>query len=79
MGAFNQWLAHFNALIFTIALGGEMMLADALYRDTFSAFFMDTKFEKMPLSELLDVDSLVEYWASRGTILHKVLNSSRVY
>lgn len=56
-----------------------MMLADALYRDTFSAFFMDTKFEAMPLSELLDVDSLVEYWASRGTILHKVLNSSRVY
>lgn len=77
-GLINQQYSHIAAFSFAAVLGAELVLAPAVKRDSFAHYFSTFKEQNevswtaAPLESLLDVDAVVEYWANRSLIVHKV-------
>lgn len=75
-GLINQHYSHVAALSLASALGAEVVLPPAVCRDSFAHYFSvfkeknEVRWSPVPLSSLLDVPALTEYWAARGLHIH---------
>jgi len=76
-GLINQHYAHISALMIAQALGAEVVLPLACYRESFGQHFSlhteenEMKWYSAPLETLVDVDRLVDVWRDWGLIIHK--------
>lgn len=77
-GLINQQYSHIAAFTLAAALGSELVLPPAVQRDSFANYYHADKkknevtWTPAPLSTLLDVDSIVAIWKSKGVTVHKV-------
>ena len=77
-GLINQHYSHIAALSLSAVLGAELVLPPAAKRDSFAHYFSvfkeqnEVSWTAAPLESLLDVDRLIDYWSTRGLVIHKV-------
>ena len=77
-GLINQQYSHISAFVLAAALGAELILPTAAKRDSFAHYFSTFKEKNEvnwtadPLSNLLDVDHIVNFWQERGLRIHQV-------
>jgi hypothetical protein len=81
-GLINQHYSHIAAFTLAAALNAELVLPPAVQRDSFAKYFSMRKDENevnwspVPLSTLLDVARIIQYWRARGILIHEVCSSS---
>ena len=77
-GLINQQYSHIAAFALGSAIGADLVLPPALMRDSFGSYFSMRKEKNQvawtpaPIESLLDVDSIINAWQSRGVTVHKV-------
>lgn len=72
LGLINQIYSHTGAFLIALAIDAEVMLASARKRGSFGVYFTSTPWTDTPITRILDVTYITQYWARRGLIVHMV-------
>lgn len=77
-GLINQHYSHIAAFTLSSAIGAELVLPPGLQRDSFASYFSmykeqnEVTWTATSVSQLLDVDRIIEEWRAHGMEVHKV-------
>lgn len=81
-GLINQHYSHISAFALATAVGAELVLPPAVQRDSFAKYFSmikdanEVNWTPVPLSTMLDVAKITDFWQARGMLIHEVRHTN---
>lgn len=73
LGLINQFYTHLTSIMLAKALGAELVLPSAIYRDE---FVRSTGWHSGPAANLIDVEAITNYWSDKGVFIHSLPNKT---